>query len=246
MDWYVKLEGGDFDIGLFKELLESPHVDSGSVLVVEEDDSFYLTSGHFSDLEDAHDVMKMANDLLETVNSILRLYCIPLRAISIGNSTHSIEDRQREGYTFLEGEFDARTVEYSIEAFQNELDTDHDPLSLVNWFSLSISNEAVRDALHFFHLDNWSSLYKVYEIVKDDIGGEGRIIELGWASKAQMRDFRQTSQSVDVLSDEARHGSRKYPAPNSPTTFTEARNLIRLIMRRWLSSIEESVNRSGT
>ena len=240
MDWYVKLEGGDFDIGLFKELLESPHVESGSILVVEEDDSFYLTSGHFSDLVDAHDVMKMATDLLETINSILRLYCIPLGAISIGNSTHSIEDGQREGFTFLEGEFDARTVEYSIEAFHNELDIDHDPLSLGNWFSLSISNEAVRDALHFFHLDNWSSLYKVYEIVKDDIGGEGRIVELGWASRTQLREFRQTSQSVDVLSDEARHGIRKYPPPSSPTTLTDARNLIRLILRRWLSSMEQS------
>jgi hypothetical protein len=91
----------------------------------------------------------------------------------------------------------------------------------------------VSDVLHFLTLQpNWWNLYKVFEVVEDDVNG--RVYKL--VDEQKLRDFKSTAQSRNHLGDEARHASskKKYSGPLIPTSFEEAQELIRQLVEKWL------------
>jgi hypothetical protein len=46
---------------------------------------------------------------------------------------------------------------------------------------------------------NWSNLFKVFEIVRRDCGGEGAAQSAGWATKKSMELFRRTANSFEAV-----------------------------------------------
>jgi len=62
---------------------------------------------------------------------------------------------------------------------------------------------------------NWWNLFKVYEIIKEEVGGDKEIQKTGWVTKEELSLFWQTAQSWEALGDAARHADKKYKAPEN-------------------------------
>jgi hypothetical protein len=83
---------------------------------------------------------------------------------------------------------------------------------------------------------DWINLYKVYEVVRDDVGGKHVLVRNGWATADDIRRFTETAQSPQLLGDAARHAGRKRPPPPDPMTLDGAKALIGAMVRSWVST----------
>lgn len=88
----------------------------------------------------------------------------------------------------------------------------------------------------------WVGLYRLYEVIKHDVGSERAMVSRGWTSKAQQDRYRHTSNSPDAAGDDARHGATNDEPPANPMTLEEARTFVEGILQAWLDKKLSAAN----
>jgi hypothetical protein len=93
---------------------------------------------------------------------------------------------------------------------------------------------AVLRALWLFNDErNFINLYKVFEVMEADVGGD--MYRLGWATKAETKRFSHTANSpMAVGYRRARHGKEHNQPPTQPMELAVADELVRRILTRWI------------
>lgn len=232
--WLVRLKGERFDLEDFPKLLRL-----SEVKVVEEDGSFYLESSEFNSLTSAEEVRERGRALIKLINGVTKFNRNNFVDISEDGITRVRDDGKRHNYVFLEGKAKIRTKargQLTVIAADGSEKVATQPSALESLLEVAQKHNVVADALSFSRDDTWISLYKAYEIIRDDVGGKHQIIKNGWSVKSDINRFTQTAQSRAALGDSARHASKKYIPPAQPMTLMEARVLIKTILSRWVSS----------
>lgn len=79
----------------------------------------------------------------------------------------------------------------------------------------------------------WVELYRIVEVIHEAAGSS----IFDWASQAELRRFKHTSNSVGAVGDAARHGRERQGAPKDPMRLEEARLLVSNLARRWLNAL---------
>ena len=69
-------------------------------------------------------------------------------------------------------------------------------------------------------------------MVKEDAGSSVN----DWVSKAELKRFKRTANSVGAVGDEARHGKENTEPPPNPMALREAESLILKLVRDWLEA----------
>lgn len=120
-----------------------------------------------------------------------------------------------------------------------------DPVKV--WLVAAESSDHVARALRLSEGRNhdWVGLYRLLEIVEDSVSRK-RITDAGWATRSQLKRFRQTANSLKAAGDAARHGHEQKSPPQRPMTLNEARKLIRRVLRQWLDAESKRILNSGT
>lgn len=84
---------------------------------------------------------------------------------------------------------------------------------------------------------SWVNFFRIYEIIREDIGGESEIESKKWATGDKLEAFRASANNPKVTGDNARHGwVDKWDMPSNSMTLKEGRTLICRILRKWLQS----------
>ena len=232
--WLVRLEGERFDLEDLPSLLRtSEHT------VVEEDGLYYLKSSDFDSLGSADEVRECAIRIIEMINGTMKVRAPDHRGARESGVTLAEEDGRRRHYLYVRSSFTVRskvTANATVTASNGTLKAALSHTSVESWIRLAKSDKAVADALHFFTDNTWINLYKVYEIISEDVGGQEAIVRNGWATRQSLRRFTQTAQSKAALGDLARHAANKFRPPSQPMTTQEAEALLRGLIVSWLSS----------
>ena len=102
---------------------------------------------------------------------------------------------------------------------------------VVAWLELSKRDAHVKRALYLIkdEFETRSGLYKVYEVIQEDVGN---IPKKGWCNLAELKRFKQTANSPEALGVDARHGEM-IPAPPDPMSLSSAKSLIRRLLDEW-------------
>ncbi len=225
--WLVRLKGERFDLEDFPKLLRSPEV-----RVVEENGSFYLESSEFNSLTSAEEVRERGRALIKLINGVTKFNSDNFLGISEDAIIRVEDDGKQHGYLFLEEAITIRTkvgARLTVIAADGSEKVTTQSSVLESLLEVAKKYNVVADALSFYRDDTWSSLYKAYEIIRDDVGGKHHVIKNGWSVASDINRFKQTAQPY-------RHASKKYKPPAQPMTLLEARVLIKNILSRWLSS----------
>lgn len=234
--WLVRLKGEKFDLEDLPSLLRLPELS-----VIEEDGSYYLQSSEFDSLTSVDEVFKRGVELIETVNGVAKLYRDNFCDVAEDGVTHVEDDGRRSHHTYLH--ISNVTMRSKVSAIITVTKSNgsqpavnqHSPLE--SWVYLAQKYKPVAAALHFYREDSWINLYKVYETIRDDIGGDRIFVKNGWVSKSELSRFTQTAQSIKALGDQARHASsKKYPSPDVPMSHCEAKSMIKSILMKWLAT----------
>ena len=82
----------------------------------------------------------------------------------------------------------------------------------------------------------WVGLYRIHEVIEDDVGGQHKLEKQGWGSADDLRRFKHSANSVQVGGDKSRHGKKPHVPPKNPMTLAEAEAYAKYIVQAWLAS----------
>lgn len=232
--WLLKLKGHKFDILDLSESLNIPEFK-----IIELDGIYYLDSNEFKLLTLAEEVRERGRALIKLLNTVCVFQNSDFHIISEDGVLFISDDGKRNHYVYAEDAivFSGRSRVKVIvhDTVGNVIENNKPPL-LLSYLTLAQVHKPVIDALSFFQEDTWFNLYKVYEIIIDDIGNKSKLTNAGWITKKELSRFTQTAQSRAALGEQARHASAKYKPPIEPMAHTEAKSLIRKLLSCWIDS----------
>lgn len=235
-EWRVRLRGHEFDLAELSQRLRSPDLD-----VIEEDDSYYLTSQCFDSMTDSGGVLQRARELLGRANGAMRIEYSGYEPVEAEGLVQRIRrDKKWDQSIHVSGPIKMRgrsrlRATASVVKPGGSTETSADPVgSVQSWLGIAGSDVKVDRALRVLGSRKltMAELYKALEIVEEDVGGERKLKAIGWAPRAEIERFKQTVNSIQALGYDARHG-REFQAPKNPMTLREGHSLIAGILKRW-------------
>ncbi len=229
--WLAQLQGYDTDLRALQEILSSH-----DPVIVAEQGKFYLKSKDWDRLEEEPEVRNKAKGFLESLDRAAHLHFRDTGPLAIDSIVRIDDDGKRRRYTTEEVSFEMRVGLRASRIDDQQMETDEEH-SIIKTLRASQLIAPVATALRYFRNADWGSLYKAYEIVKSQVGGDKRIVENAWLTMSSIRRFRHTAQSAEVLKDEARHASGKFERPPNPMSIHEARAVIGDLVQRWVASL---------
>ncbi len=199
--------------------------------IIKETDGYYLTSDFLSSIADSKDIESKAKQIIDLLNGASSIVHRDHKKIETGSIIKVDEEGKRAIFMSIN---EAIKVRVRMSAVVLRKGVVEEPSSNIeNWITIAQKHESVRDVLHFFNDITWWNLYKVYEIIRDDVGGQNRLYKL--VPKTELSLFTQAAQSRELLGDQARHASKKkYPAPTTPMTIDEAFAAIKRLFEIWI------------
>lgn len=234
MKWDVQLTGDPFDLAeLSKSLVED------DVRVREKNGEYFLESNRFEELNNSKEVSFLAADILKVLTGAVRLSLggrIPLR---VANTARVRPDGSRDVFVAVSDTIHARdTIGVEITLSDGTNEEIHAAHAVPGWFKLSLADQRVAKALRLFGTGerNWVSVYRLYEVIEEDVGGLDKMVNNEWVTKASIRRFKHTANSPGAVGDDSRHGKELTMPPSDPMDIGEARALVDLVLRNWLRS----------
>jgi hypothetical protein len=212
--------------------------------IIQDGNNFYLKSTIWDQIQEARQVHDQAERLIHNCWTSQLIFTLGIRRhLTIDHIQRVEDDGRKHHFRFTEtGVYSVREIRigtrrivgdsHNIQTIQNT--PEHE---VVRLFRVSNQNLAVADALRFFRKGDWVSLYKAYEIVRENVRGDREIIDRGWLTEKTRKRFTQTAQSREALGDQARHASHKYKPPKQPLLVREAKAMIGSLLQKWIRSL---------
>ncbi len=235
MKWKIQLNGGAHAL----DELSNSLVDD-ELRIYEKDRLYFLESSRFENLTNSKEVTSLAADILQVLTGAVRFSGGGRIALHIHNITGVLPDGGPDVYITLSGQSCTVTqgnlgVEKSRADGTIEVTPPMDKMP--GWVMLGLSDQNVAKALRLFGNEhNWGSLYCLYEVIEEDVGGLEKIISCGWATKTSIKLFKHTAWSPSAVGDASRHGKEPKDPPSNPMDIGEALALIEVILLYWLQS----------
>jgi len=227
-EWRVELIGEEIDLKVFYHAFKL-----GDPTIIVEQDQYFLKTEVFDNLGDGERIRNGAIELVARMNDSMFLFDSSLKSLSVGRIVKINDDGSRKHFVFTEGNVELRgdlsVTPHSVGSSPGNLEHLGNTI-----FQIAKNNQGVLDAIHFFKQNTWVSLYKAYEVVKDNPGGKEILLNY----TPELKRFTQTAQSRQALGDDARHASNKFKPHNNPMSFDEAKSFIQAILINWASSMD--------
>jgi hypothetical protein len=172
-------------------------------------------------------MISWANEILDRLNGAANVIFSDHENVKVGNPL--VIDEQGKHYSLIAG---AAKFRMRTRAAIKGSDPSSDASLLQDMLRISDKNESVQLALHFFNNTTWFNLYKIYEVIRYDVGGGEKLNAL--SNKSELKRFTQIAQSRASLGDQARHASQKYKPPKKEMSLDEASKLIKSLFKNWV------------
>ena len=201
--------------------------------ISKESDGYYLTSESIEETFDHDEILYNVSLLLDVLNGAANIIHKDHKKIVTGCLIEVDENGKRNIFVSIHETVTIRD-RCTAELIRDGKIIEIPPSKIEDWVTKAKTNKSVRDVLHFFNDITWWNLYKVYEIIKDDLGREDKIYKL--INKSELKCFTQAAQSRDFIGDQARHAGKRFIPPQKKLTLDEASNTIIKLFENWIST----------
>ena len=234
MKWEVQISGDLLDL---KELSKSLVDDD--LRVCEKNGQYFLESDRFENLNNPEEVASLASDILKVLTGAVRLSLGGRTPLHVANTAMVRPDGGRDVFVTVSDTIHVRaTIGVEITRSDGTKEVIHPAHSVPGWIKLGLTDQNVAKALRLLGTDehNWVSLYRLYEVIEEDVGGLDNIVHSGWATKASIKRFKHTANSPGAVGDDSRHGKESTTPPSDPMDIGEGRALVEVLLHNWLRS----------
>jgi len=228
MTWEIRLHGDSQSLRRFGELFAA-----GDPIVEQDADGYYVLKATAMETVDRADATTRAEEVVEVLNGAARLIDPSIiTAVRFGQHVrHPVHGTYAVVSSALE-------VRWRVES--------NDPADSASfareYFRLAFRNGAVAKVLRLLcdrHLE-WAVLWKIYEVIIDDLGSKEALLATGWTNKSQLSSFGAAANRPDISGDKARHArSRGAPPAHAPLTLKQGQSYILRLARNWLQTFPE-------
>jgi hypothetical protein len=232
MTWKVRIIGNQHDLTELKRSFSDD-----SISVVKGKDGFYLEYEQFSTCQTVEDVLQISSKVLAILNGATRL---ALGGNSIITESGVLQEHQDGTSKFYIHESETLNVRDSsnlkvMDLDGNVIDEIYPADEVPVWVLLGLKDDAVEKVFRLFGLQHdWVGLYRIFEIIENDVGGIEAITHNDWGAKSSLKLFKHTANSPGAIGDDARHGKETTTPPAKPMLLSEARALIETLVHHWL------------
>ena len=234
--WQVQVTGHAFDLDhLVRNFKDQPR----RMVKDERDGSYSYESVSFNACSTSAEVLAIAEQELQVLSGVLR----------VGRGT---ADRLRPGAVYRRTANGGRDVFVHVsDTLRLRMDVGEatvilsgenrpaPPPRTVEISRLASNDPTIAKALRLLSASDsrsWVGLYRIYEVVEADVGGEKQLQTLGWISSTILRRFKHSANSVAVGGDQSRHGKELTVPPLDPMSLDEADGYVTSLLSTWLSS----------
>lgn len=233
MHWQVEILGDTADLSMLSETFSEPPIS-----IIKRNNKYVFQATDFDKLDAADAARARALDILTSLSVCARLTLDSRTSLRVG-CVYRVENGEiretivcPEPVTVCTRVLPLTIINMGSDG-SNKVPRPADPIARL--LPLALTDEAVSKALWLRNSItlSWVELYRVYEVVEDDVG-QSTIVAEGWASQKKIDLFTRTANSVSTAGDEARHGKERTQPPKKPMKVSEARRLIDRILKGWL------------
>lgn len=239
--WEVAIQGHSMDLEYLARRFKS-----GPVVVVRRDDQngYVLRLAEFANCPDSESVLAAAERQLVLLTGVLKVDRNAVDPLKAGAVYKKHPGGGLDVFVFVRDTLQVRIdVGEPIVAV-----TDSDgrvlPQPIVESRSVRImrlcaTDSAVEKAMRLVaaaDARSWVGLYRIYEVVESDVGGQAALGQESWGSETDQDRFKHSANSVTVAGDHARHGKEYKQPPKDPMTLEEAGAYVDGVLKGWLAS----------
>ncbi len=200
--------------------------------------TYYLVAELFEEVsraeEDcAHKIRDLAMDLLEQINGSAALFVGDFHPIEVHGVCYLNSNGKLDQYVMPAGISSRARIGSPTIVVAGASPTEP-PRPVAEVLQVAEHDSNVRRVLRFWSSGarNWAALYKIHEIIREDVGKGGKELIEDWFP--DWKCFRDTANSPEILGDDARHGVPKNDPPENPLSIEEARHAVQTLIRKWL------------
>jgi hypothetical protein len=211
--------------------------------VVKIEGIYYLRSVTFEGINDVSELHERAKELLRGVNLGLKMQDTAHRDLRI-RCISFLEDGERKRLGYLEG---ASSLRIRSSARFDVVGQKPRPSNAQRFLKLASIRSSAAEVLRYWSIEprDGAWLYKVYEVIKDDMGGCGDIAAAGLKPLDDIKSFTGSVNRPDVLGDFARHARMPGPPPQHTMDEAEATSFVQTLAINWLLYRYEEALRDG-
>jgi len=223
--WYLEVDGKLDDL---EKLVAIQMKSKFQFLKLQE--RFFIRSGSFNDCEYIEDVLKQGEEIIKVINGISEVNLGLNSKIRILGATIIDKEVQDIVRNHRQNSFKG------IITIRTDLNNENNPEnSLRNWIELSEMDENIRKVFRLlsYGLDSFVNMYRVYEIIRNDLGKSYlRILEI---DKSEIDRFTGSANRPDASGELARHGYLPgEPMKQPPMGISEAYDFIYRMIYKWI------------
>jgi hypothetical protein len=240
MKWKVFLNGYLNDL---KELCEV--FKSGKICVFKEEERYFLYCDKFANKETGAEVKNLAYKLIRNINGITILKKIIYQPIELDFIELNLKNGKKKYFKYLSGKIAVTSkTSGTLQVFnKKEKEIIGKPTHnlITEYVAKSLDNEEVNKLFDIILKEKykWQKLYPILEHIQDDLGGkqDEQIVKKGWATKKELRRFRDTSNNPDAIGLDSRHIKKRKgkPSKDKPMPLSDAEIFINRIANHWLN-----------
>lgn len=237
MPWEIHITGPP---DILQELAQAFRDDPS---VAAQGEGWILRSRTFDGLSDATAVREQAERIVDSLSAISRLLLQSERPLKVLSVAEVRADGSRKAVSIqLESEglraMTGRLTPSIIQADGTVTVTSASAAAAPKWLAKAEGKPGLAHALRLRNVQKlmWTDLYRLYEVLRAEVGGDTTIVQAGWTSRSQLDRFTRSADSVTVAGDDARHGVERQQPPAKPMTLTQARSFIDALLCKWLDA----------
>ena len=229
------LSGHPFDMEMLRDLFPRG---SGADWFGEDQDGTFFVSAPLEDIAEAGDRHRAAERALVRAVGLGRLLDSNLHPVTLtGRHVDSVGIHQVIAADTAVVRMSAGTPT----VLNDGVPVEKPPPTAPDYLALADTTPAVAEVLDLVGRSDlsWIDLYKVYEIIRHEAGGDASIESNGWANIREQGAFRASANREDVSGSAARHARASgQQRPKLTMTLPEAQAFIRRLTTNWLRSLK--------
>lgn len=213
----------------------APHLQASQVRLEKDGETIFLTSSTFDAMTSRDAVFAEAERMVPSIKAAISLAGLRLRGQV---AAHRVEEQTPDG---------PRSTTYAKVGSAALILTGLPPTILINGkpppppppipVEIALRDPRVALAFELFAREpNWYDLYKVLDVIEEDVGGEKVLERKGWAPASELKRFTATANNLTALGFEARHARAAWQPPKTPMTLEDAVDLMRRVLNSWLAT----------
>jgi hypothetical protein len=239
--WEVRIQGDQFDLEHLARHFESSDV---SVSKSDRDDCYVLRAAQFASCVTSEEVLSVAESELAIISGVLKLVIESRQPLHAGTAYKIHADGRREIFIHV-----SETLVLRDECEASLIDAQGNvvaPSVTLSWTTaiaaIAKTDSAVAKTMRLLAAQDaatWVNLYRIYEVIEDDVGGESGLRQHGWAPESERRRFKHSANSVAAAGDSARHGKELTQTPVNPMSIEEAKAYVNYLLHAWLATKQQ-------